>query len=203
MNQTSINEASNSNAVLITRIVILLLLTLTSIALSAATFSQITSEQSKLARQQDKIEDTLRSVLTQTNSTQTKDTSPQTQSQCGPGLWWRVAYLDMTDPSQQCPSAWRENNTSGVKACGRPANSTGCCAPEFYFTNLQYSRVCGRIIGYQFGSPDAFYQFDNFTRFNGRGLDGVITSHEPQQQYIWSYAAGLTESSSQHDRVNT
>ena len=28
-----------------------------------------------------------------------------------------------------------------------------------------------------------------------------ITSHGPQQEYIWSYAAGLTESSSQH-RVN-
>ena len=88
--QTSTNEASNSNAVVITMMGTLLLLTLTSIALSAAAFSRMTSEQSKLARQQDKIEDTLRSMLTQTNSTQTKDISPQTQSQCGPGLWWRV-----------------------------------------------------------------------------------------------------------------
>ena len=38
----------------------------------------------------------------------------------------------MTDPSQQCPSAWREYNTSRVKACGRPDNSTGSCAAEFY-----------------------------------------------------------------------
>ena len=63
--QTSTNEASNSNAVVITMMVILLLLTLTSIALSAAAFSRMTSEQSKLARQQDKIEDTLRSMLIQ------------------------------------------------------------------------------------------------------------------------------------------
>ena len=137
----------------------------------------MTSEQSRLARQQDKIEDTLRSVLTQTNSTQTKDISPQTQSQCGLGMWWRVAYLDMTDPSQQCPSAWREYNTSGVKACGRPANSTGSCAAEFYFTNCQYSRVCGRIIGYQVASPDAFNRIDKLKEFNGRGLDGIIVSH--------------------------
>ena len=130
--QTSTNEASNSNAVVITMMGTLLLLTLTSIALSAAAFSRMTSEQSKLARQQDKIEDTLRSMLIQMNLTQTKAISPQTQSQCGPGLWWRVTYLDMTDPSQQCPSAWREYNTSGVKACGRPANSTGSCAAEFY-----------------------------------------------------------------------
>ena len=28
--------------------------------------------------------------------------------ECGAGLWHRVAYLNMSDPSQQCPSAWRE-----------------------------------------------------------------------------------------------
>ena len=29
-------------------------------------------------------------------------------SRCGDGPWHRVAYLNMSDPSQQCPSAWRE-----------------------------------------------------------------------------------------------
>ena len=24
---------------------------------------------------------------------------------CGPGQWYRVAYLNMSDPTQQCPSA--------------------------------------------------------------------------------------------------
>ena len=137
-------------------------------------------------------------MLTQTDSTQTKDISPQTQSECGPGLWWRVAYLDMTDPSQQCPSAWREYNTSGVKACGRPASSTGSCAAEFYFTNHHYSRVCGRIIGYQVASPDAFRRIYN----NSRDLDGVIISHGAQQEHIWSYTAGLTERGSRRTVSN-
>ena len=39
-------------------------------------------------------------------------------SGCGEGLWHRVAYLNMTDPSQQCPPAWREYNTGGIRACG-------------------------------------------------------------------------------------
>jgi hypothetical protein len=30
------------------------------------------------------------------------------EHQCGDGIWHRVAYLNMSDPSQQCPSAWRE-----------------------------------------------------------------------------------------------
>ena len=28
--------------------------------------------------------------------------------ECGDGLWYRVAYLNMTDPSQQCPPACLE-----------------------------------------------------------------------------------------------
>ena len=28
--------------------------------------------------------------------------------QCGEGIWYRVAYLNMADSTQQCPSAWRE-----------------------------------------------------------------------------------------------
>ena len=195
---TGIKEALNNtkfNTVMFTMIVILPLLMLVLIALSAATFNRLILGQSMLARQQDRI-DNVQKLLVQINSTQTKDISPLTQSKCGPGLWWRVAYLDMTDPSQQCPSAWREYNTSGVKVCGRPANLTGSCAAEFYFTNRQYSRVCGRIIGYQVASPDAFNQFNKLKEFNGRGLDGITISHGAQQGYIWSYAAGLTESSS-------
>ena len=30
---------------------------------------------------------------------------------CGDGLWNRVAYLNMSDPSQRCPSNWSEPST--------------------------------------------------------------------------------------------
>ena len=82
----------------------------------------------------------------------------------------------------------------GVRARGRPVNSTGSCAAEFYYSNRQYSRVCGRIIGYQVASPDAFN--DNA---DSRGLDGVIISHGAQQDHIWSFAAGVTERGSQYN----
>ena len=77
---------------------------------------------------------------------------------CGPGLWYRVAYLNISDSSQQCPSAWREYNDSGVRACGRPENSseTGSCLPLIYATSGRYSSVCGRATGYQVGTTDAF-----------------------------------------------
>ena len=50
----------------------------------------------------------------------------------GNGLWYRVAYLNMTDPSQLCPPSWREYNTSGVRGCGRPVSSGGSRPANFY-----------------------------------------------------------------------
>ena len=34
----------------------------------------------------------------------------QPPHQCEEGMWIRVAFLNVTDPSQSCPSAWRENS---------------------------------------------------------------------------------------------
>ena len=221
--QTSTREASSNTkviaAVLITLIVTLFLLTLTSIALSVATFSRLTSVQSKVASKlenlnedktsklnltqlieiQNNISQTLIQLDDQVNDFISTEFNPQSQSQCGAGLWWRVAYLDMTEPSQQCPSAWREYNTSEVRACGRPESSTGSCAAVFYFPNCQYSRVCGRIIGYQVANPDAFIIIKD--NFDGRDLDGVIISHG-EQDHIWSFAAGVTEESSGYRPYN-
>ena len=41
--------------------------------------------------------------------------------ECGPGPWYNIARLNMSDPSQQCPSAWTEYNSNSVRACRRPA----------------------------------------------------------------------------------
>ena len=113
---------------------------------------------------------------------------------CGDGLWIRVAHLNMSDPSQQCPSAWREYNTSGIRACGRPVTSRGSCPSTTYSTNRQYNKVCGRVIGYQVASPDAFdteHQSDR--SINGFYVDGVSITHGSPRNHIWSYVAGVHE----------
>ena len=106
-----------------------------------------------------------------------------TQVLCGPGLWHRLAYINMSDPSQQCPSAWREYNTLGVRVCGRPTTSSGSCASVNYITYQQYSRVCGRVIGYQYRAPDAF-------RPTQIEFDGINITTGAQHIHIWSYVTG-------------
>ena len=128
--------------------------------------------------------------------TQTQDI--QLQIYCGPGEWRRVAYLNMRDPTQQCPSAWREYDTGGVRACGRPNANGGSCEPTIYPTTVQYTRVCGRVIGYQFGTPDGF----NTHTIDQEYVDGISITHGSPRNHIWSYAAGVSENSPQVSIVN-
>ena len=69
--------------------------------------------------------------------------------------WKRVAYLNMSDPFQQCPPAWKEISTPH-RVCGRTSTSPSCEGLTYTTGSEQYDQVCGRIIGYQIGSPDTF-----------------------------------------------
>ena len=101
----------------------------------------------------------------------------------------------MSDPSQQCPSAWREYITSGVGACGIRTPDTGIqtCLATSYPTSRQYSRVCGRAIGYQIGSPDAFGHQAIAQPLDSYYVYGVSITHGTPRNHIWTYAAGLSE----------
>ena len=118
----------------------------------------------------------------------------QIKPNCGAGLWYRVAFLNMSDPSQQCPSAWRLVTTNGVRACGRPVSSESSCNGTFYSAINEYQRVCGRVIGYQQGTPDGFGHM-NRGSINDAYLDGVSITYGQPRKHVWSYAAGYTENS--------
>ena len=117
---------------------------------------------------------------------------------CGGSFGWRrVAYLNMSDSSQQCPSVWREITTPH-RVCGRRSSafSPGSCEGLTYTTGSeQYDNVCGRIIGYQSGPSSAFYHS------SGRSIDniyveGVSVTHGSPRQHIWTFAAGVHEQAS-------
>ena len=111
----------------------------------------------------------------------------------GPSAWTRVAFLNMSDPNQVCPSNWTYIS-SPVRTCGRGRTSEGGCNSVFYSTyGMTYTRVCGRIIAYQHGFPDAFNPF----YINGTYLDGVSLTHgsDGSQQHIWSFVSAGGEGS--------
>ena len=107
---------------------------------------------------------------------------------CGVGLWTRVAYLNMSDPVQQCPSSWRLYSANGVRACGRPSQG---CHSQSYTVQQRYNKVCGQIIGYQVGSTDAFHPRNN--PIDQPYVDGVSVTYGTPRKHIWTFAAGISE----------
>ena len=71
------------------------------------------------------------------------------------GGWMRVAELNMTDSSQQCPSNLVERDVTGIRHCR--VSTVPCTSVANYTTTItSYSSVCGSIKAYQVGSTDAF-----------------------------------------------
>ena len=117
-------------------------------------------------------------------------------SQCGDGLWYRVAYLNMSDSTQACPSSWMMEINAPVRTCGRPPSTGASCPGEYFSTrSLQYSKVCGRVIGYQYGDPGAFnlHQRQRANSPDDNYVDGVSVTHGISRTHIWTYAVGVSE----------
>ena len=116
---------------------------------------------------------------------------------CNGTGWTRVALLNMIDPDEVCPSSL-SMLTSPVRGCGRQSTSVGCNAVLFNIVPVQdYSEVCGRILAYQRGSPDAFDPFirGGQTTIDSAYVDGVSLTHGPagSRQHIWTFAAAMSE----------
>ena len=111
---------------------------------------------------------------------------------CGGEGWRVIAYLNMSAPAERCPSNWRQYNNNGRRACARVDYGGGCNQVSFITSGLPYNQVCGRIIGYQYGGPEAFRDADNST-IDTNYVDGVSVTHGSPRQHIWTFAGGLRQ----------
>ena len=121
------------------------------------------------------------------------------QSQCGPGAWTRVAFINMTDTSYQCPDEW-ELTSFSKRTCARTVSSGGCNSATFSTRGKQYSRVCGQMIGYQYAATSAFLQFyrNSSLTIDDVYCDGVSLTHglAGSREHIWTFAAGYLQDAS-------
>ena len=113
---------------------------------------------------------------------------------CGEGVWMQVANINMTETSSKCPVGL-EKVTSPKSLCRKTVTS-GCFSASFSTHGVPFSIVCGKVIGYQYYSPDAFRPYYNN---QGRTLDDLyvdgvsITHSRVPRQHIWTLAAALDE----------
>ena len=115
--------------------------------------------------------------------------------------WMRIAYLDMTDPAQECPSAFDTVIQNGVKCCGRKENVASCDGLFFSSKGTSYSEICGRVTGYQWGSPDAINDGNaDHNNIESQYVDGVSITYGSPRQHVWTFIASVYE---QHSGPST
>ena len=116
------------------------------------------------------------------------------------GGWMRVASINMTDTSHQCPSGLRTFNRSSPphRLCAMNIDTAGCSSAVFPVEGVQYSRVCGKIIGYQQKTPDAFHGYNSGsqTSIDSYYVDGISLTHGHPRKHIWTFAAAVHEQNS-------
>ena len=122
--------------------------------------------------------------------------SSEFQPPCACGGPTRIAHLNMSDPSQQCPSNW---NTITTPVRGCHSGNSSCRSALFPSNGQSYSQVCGRANAYQRGRPVGF--FPNFVydyELEEYYVDGVSLTHGAgeSQQHIWTFVAALYETGS-------
>ena len=117
---------------------------------------------------------------------------------CGStGGWTRVAYLDMTDTTQQCPEGLTLR--SGPKRTCELIFPYRCTSIFYSSHHIQYIKVCGRVRAYQYGAPLAFYRYYYYydTTIDDNYLGAMSITHgESPKKHIWTFAAAVDETRS-------
>ncbi len=106
------------------------------------------------------------------------------------GGWTRVALIDMTRPEGTCPSPLV--TIPSPRSCS-PTSEAGCSSVSFSTFGVPFTKVCGRAIGYQYHSVDAFGSFAGSATIDDPYVDGLSITYDTPRQHLWTYAAGHAE----------
>ena len=111
------------------------------------------------------------------------------------GGWMRVTRLNMTNSSHTCP-AGLELLTTPKRLCAMNIDGGGCSSATFNLHGIRYTHVCGKIIGYQQNSPDAFepYYHNRSLTIDDTYVDGISLTHgRNPRKHIWTFVSALHE----------
>ena len=108
--------------------------------------------------------------------------------------WMRIANVDMRNNHSQCPPGLVYNVTEGRRLCRKPSLAPGCSSTTFSTQSVRYSKVCGKVIGYQYGKPNGFGP-SKYTSplINRTYIDGVSITYGSPRQHVWTFAAAKDE----------
>ena len=119
---------------------------------------------------------------------------------CGEGDWELVVEEDYSvEGDDDCPGDWEEYTEGGKRYCGGGTVDTGAplpfCDSAVFSVGRDYSKVCGRIVGYGYGSNIAF-SIGGVDDVEVEYVDGLSLTHGSagSRTHIWTFAIGVAES---------
>ena len=107
----------------------------------------------------------------------------------------RAAYIDMTNENNTCPQGLTYTVQSSIRMCTRSHSTAGCTSVNFPTHGVPYTKVCGRVLAYQRGSNDAFWNIEQYNQstLNDYYVDGLSVTHGDPRSHIWTFAAGISK----------
>ena len=115
---------------------------------------------------------------------------------CGSeGGWTRVGYLNMPNPSEDCPSGFRLREFDGSGLVVDRYSGWILCISSVSYKWHHYSQVCGIIRAYQEGSTDALEKRwgNGANDINSHYVDGVSLTYGSPRKHLWTFMASLQE----------
>ena len=106
------------------------------------------------------------------------------------GGWMRITNVDVRNNHSQCPPGLVYNVTEGNQLCRKPTLTTpGCSSTTFNTGEVNYTKVCGRVIGYQYSDTNGFGPSRLSPGIDQTYVDGVSITHGFPRQHVWTFAA--------------
>ena len=91
---------------------------------------------------------------------------------------------------------------SPAKAFRAKSDAAGCYSAYFSNKKFSYQHICGKVVGYQKGTPDGYYTFA-YTTYPSKAIDGpwVSLTYGTPRKHLFTYASGYSSDCS-YSRIN-
>ena len=109
------------------------------------------------------------------------------------GGWMRIANVDMRNNDSECPPGLVYNVTEGRRLCRKQSLDPGCSSTTFNAQGVEYTKVCGKVIGYQYYQPNGFGPSRATPGISQTYVDGVSITHGSPRQHVWTFAGANDE----------
>ena len=112
------------------------------------------------------------------------------------GGWTRAAFIDMTDPGNRCPPELTSTTQSSIRMC-TSSRSGGCTTFINYPVHgITYKNICGRALGYHYGTADAFRAASGASTAASYYGDGLLVTRGTAHEHVWTFGKGESKDTS-------